>query len=230
MTFRSLHWDWSWWEVFWCQTPFLSLSLLSFPFLKLHPFLMFCHCPSSSSSSIPSSSWWARSLWSLSPVNEGCEGGGVLPSSPHGGPTLLHRLLHPPTTPSSSLSSSSSLPSSSSSSPSSLNPPSHPIIIVITPTSSSQLSSLSWFQLSSSSNAPSHHPIIIVINIISINIVITTNLSPGRHNLQSFLAANLTQNHFLIAHKLSFFCDIRNKSALSNILQQNVTNFDIGNG
>ena len=52
----------------------------------------------------------------------------------------------------------------------------------------------------------------------------------GRHNLRSFLAANLTQNYFLIAHMLSFFCDIRDKSAVFNILRQNVTIFDIGNG
>ena len=51
----------------------------------------------------------------------------------------------------------------------------------------------------------------------------------GRHNLRSFPAANSTQNYFLIAHMLSF-CDISNKSAVSNILQQNVTNFDVGNG
>ena len=53
---------------------------------------------------------------------------------------------------------------------------------------------------------------------------------PGRHNLRSFLAANLTQNHFLIARILSIFCDIRDKSAGIIILQQNETIFDIGNG
>ena len=52
---------------------------------------------------------------------------------------------------------------------------------------------------------------------------------PGRHNLRSFLAENSTQNYFLIARMFSF-CDIRDKNAVFNILRQNVTNFDIGNG
>ena len=52
---------------------------------------------------------------------------------------------------------------------------------------------------------------------------------PGRQNLRSFLAVNLTQNYFLIARMLSF-CDIRDKSAVFNILRQSVTIFDIGNG
>ena len=51
----------------------------------------------------------------------------------------------------------------------------------------------------------------------------------GRHNLRSFLAENSTQNYFLIARMFSF-CDIRDKNAVFNILRQNVTNFDIGNG
>ena len=50
-------------------------------------------------------------------------------------------------------------------------------------------------------------------------------LAPGRHNLQSFLAANSTQNYFLIARMLSF-CDIRDKSAVFNILRQNETIFE----
>ena len=53
--------------------------------------------------------------------------------------------------------------------------------------------------------------------------------SPGRHNLWSFLAANTTQNYFLIARMLSF-CDIRDKRAIFNMLRQNMTIFDIGNG
>ena len=52
---------------------------------------------------------------------------------------------------------------------------------------------------------------------------------PGRHNLRSFLAEKSTQNYFLIARMFSF-CDIRDKNAVFNILRQNVTNFDIGNG
>ena len=54
-------------------------------------------------------------------------------------------------------------------------------------------------------------------------------LLTGRHNLRSFLAAISTQNYFLIARML-YFCDIRDKIAVFNILQQNVTNFDVGNG
>ena len=46
---------------------------------------------------------------------------------------------------------------------------------------------------------------------------------------RSFLTANLTQNYFLIARML-IFCDICDKSAVFNILQQNVRNFVIGNG
>ena len=53
--------------------------------------------------------------------------------------------------------------------------------------------------------------------------------SAGRHNLRSFLAENSAQNYFLIARMFSF-CDIRDKNAVFNILRQNVTNFDIGNG
>ena len=49
-------------------------------------------------------------------------------------------------------------------------------------------------------------------------------------NLRSFLAANLTQKYFLIAHMSSFFCDIHDRIALFNILRQNETIFDIGNG
>ena len=44
----------------------------------------------------------------------------------------------------------------------------------------------------------------------------------GRRNLRSFLAVNSTQNYFLIARML-IFCDIRDKSAVFNILRQNVT-------
>ena len=51
----------------------------------------------------------------------------------------------------------------------------------------------------------------------------------GRHNLRSFLAANSTQNYFLIAHMI-IFCDIRDKSAVFNILRQNETIFKLGNG
>ena len=47
-------------------------------------------------------------------------------------------------------------------------------------------------------------------------------------NLRSFLAANSTQKNFLIECSV-FFCDIRDKSALFNILRQNVTIFCIGN-
>ena len=54
-------------------------------------------------------------------------------------------------------------------------------------------------------------------------------LLAGRHNLRSFLAENSTQNYFLIARKL-IFCDIRDKSAVFNILRQNMTNYDRGNG
>ena len=46
--------------------------------------------------------------------------------------------------------------------------------------------------------------------------------------MRSFLAANSTQNYFLIARMFSF-CDIREKNAVFNILRQNVTNFDVGN-
>ena len=45
-----------------------------------------------------------------------------------------------------------------------------------------------------------------------------------------FLFLYLTQNFFLIARMLSSFCDIRDKSAVFNILRQNETIFDIGNG
>ena len=51
----------------------------------------------------------------------------------------------------------------------------------------------------------------------------------GPHNLLSFLTANSTPNYFLMSHML-IFCDIRNKSAVFNILQQNETIFDIENG
>ena len=40
--------------------------------------------------------------------------------------------------------------------------------------------------------------------------------------LRSFLVANSTQNYFLVARILSF-CDIHDKSAVVNILQQNMT-------
>ena len=40
---------------------------------------------------------------------------------------------------------------------------------------------------------------------------------------------NSTQNYCLTARML-IFCDIRDKSAVFNILRQNVTIFDIGNG
>ena len=49
------------------------------------------------------------------------------------------------------------------------------------------------------------------------------------HNLWSFLAVNSTQNYFLMARML-IFCDIRDKSAVFNILRQNETIFDLGNG
>ena len=52
---------------------------------------------------------------------------------------------------------------------------------------------------------------------------------PGRQNLRSFLAVNLTQNYFLIARMLSF-CDVSDKSAVFSILRQNVTNFGPRNG
>ena len=51
----------------------------------------------------------------------------------------------------------------------------------------------------------------------------------GPYNLLSFLTANSTPNYFLMSHML-IFCDIRNKSAVFNILQQNETIFDIENG
>ena len=43
----------------------------------------------------------------------------------------------------------------------------------------------------------------------------------GPHNLQSFLTANSTRTIFLY-RVCSVFCDIRDKSAVFNILQQNV--------
>ena len=49
---------------------------------------------------------------------------------------------------------------------------------------------------------------------------------PGPHNLRSFLAA---QNYFLIAHMSSFWWNSQ-KSAVFNILRQNETIFDVGNG
>ena len=66
---------------------------------------------------------------------------------------------------------------------------------------------------------------------MEVKLVITwfPHLNPGRHNLRSFLAENSAQNYFLIARMFSF-CDIRDKNAVFNILRQNVTNFDIGNG
>ena len=44
-----------------------------------------------------------------------------------------------------------------------------------------------------------------------------------------FLFLYSTQNFFLIARMLSSFCDIRDKSAVLNILRQNEKIFDIGN-
>ena len=49
-------------------------------------------------------------------------------------------------------------------------------------------------------------------------------------NCQEHPEANSTQNYFLIAPMLSFFCDSSDKSAVFNILRQNETIFDIGNG
>ena len=67
--------------------------------------------------------------------------------------------------------------------------------------------------------------------LVSIQFILhTAYCIPGRHNLQSFLEANSTQNYFLIACMLSFFVTICYKSAVFNILQQNVTHFDVGNG
>ena len=51
----------------------------------------------------------------------------------------------------------------------------------------------------------------------------------GPHNLRSFLAANSTQNFFLIAHRFSFLWHSQQKCWI-NILGQNDTIFDIGNG
>ena len=51
----------------------------------------------------------------------------------------------------------------------------------------------------------------------------------GPHNLRSLLAANSTQNDFLIARML-IFCDIRDKSDVLNILWQKETIFGKGNG
>ena len=56
-----------------------------------------------------------------------------------------------------------------------------------------------------------------------------STLDTDRHNLRSFFAASSAQNYFPIARMLSFFCDIRDKSAIFNILRQNMTIFDIGN-
>ena len=47
----------------------------------------------------------------------------------------------------------------------------------------------------------------------------------GPHNLRGFIA-NSTQHYFLIVRILSFFCEIRDKSAIFNILRQNVTVLD----
>ena len=68
-----------------------------------------------------------------------------------------------------------------------------------------------------------------VTMVMMSSIVIMMMMVTGRHNLRSFLAENSTQNYFLIARMFSF-CDIRDKNAVFNILRQNVTNFDIGNG
>ena len=51
----------------------------------------------------------------------------------------------------------------------------------------------------------------------------------GPHNLRSFLAANSTQNFFLIARRFSFLWHSQQKCWI-NILGQNDTIFDIGNG
>ena len=51
----------------------------------------------------------------------------------------------------------------------------------------------------------------------------------GRHNLQSFLAANLTKNHFLKARMIIVFVTFATKCRI-NILRQNQTIFDKGNG
>ena len=51
-------------------------------------------------------------------------------------------------------------------------------------------------------------------------------LEAGRQKLQSFLAANLTHNNFLGAHICLIFFDIRDKSAVFNILRQDETIFD----
>ena len=56
-----------------------------------------------------------------------------------------------------------------------------------------------------------------------------TKEGSGPHNLRRFLAANSTQNYFLIARML-IFCDIRDKSDVFNILWQKETFFDKGNG
>ena len=51
----------------------------------------------------------------------------------------------------------------------------------------------------------------------------------GPHNMQSFLAANSTQNYFFIARMIIFY-DIRDKSDVFDILRQNETIFDTENG
>ena len=67
-----------------------------------------------------------------------------------------------------------------------------------------------------------------LLNISYATVLYCTVLA-GPHNLRSFLAENSTQTYFLIAHMFSF-CDICDKNAVFNILRQNLTNFDIGNG
>ena len=73
------------------------------------------------------------------------------------------------------------------------------------------------------------HSINTVLYSIILYDLVVTLCKTGRYNLRSFLAENSAQNYFLIARMFSS-CDIRDKNAVFDILRQNVTNFDLGNG
>ena len=77
----------------------------------------------------------------------------------------------------------------------------------------------------SQSFANCHMKLLCLFTTLYVQIVMFDNTVP--HNLRSFLAANSTQNYFLIDY---FFCDNCNKSAIFNILRKNETIFGIENG